>query len=103
MLRGVTWRLLFLSDRGSQIMLPSAELKDLDLLSRGEDKRKRDSYEKDEIWRRSAGIFTAARGQRHGRQFEQGYAECGRDRYCGWQAAPGRQVSSGMGRKRTDC
>src|SRR5882762_8707426 len=97
----VTWKLLLSSDGGSQIMLASAEMKDLDLLPRGEDKRKRDAYEKYEIRRRSAGIFSAARSRRDRRQFEQGYAECRRDRYCRWQTAPGRQVSSGMGWKRT--
>jgi len=35
----VTGRLFFLSDGGGQIMLASAEMKDLDLLPRGEDKK----------------------------------------------------------------
>ena len=84
-------------------MLYPAEMKDLDLLPRGEDKRKRDSYEQDEIQRRSDGLLTAAGGQRLGWQFEQGYAQCRRDGYYRGQAAPGRSVSSGMDRKRTDC
>jgi hypothetical protein len=73
---------------GSQIMLSSAGMKDLDSLARGEDKRKRDSNEKNEIHRKSVGTFSVVCSQRHRRQYEQGCAAGLRDRCCRWQAAP---------------
>src|SRR6266436_6511151 len=74
----------------------------LDSLPRGEDKRKIDSYEKDETYRGTADIFSVACRQHHRREFQQGHAEGRRKHYCRWQTAPGGDVSSGMDWKRTE-
>src|SRR5580704_372432 len=73
-------------------------------LPQGEDKKEREGllYEKHKVHRGLAGTFTAAGWRRDGRRFEQGYAAVRRNRYGRRQAAPGRQVSRGMDRRRTN-
>jgi hypothetical protein len=61
-IKAATREFLLSSQEGSQITLSLAGMRDLDSPPQGEDKGK-DSYEKSEIYRRLADIFSVARSQ----------------------------------------